>query len=77
MAKGMEKGTLGVMSGAAGSKQATAEERAFLEGLEGKGFTPATRAYGSLLGHSFEAQMPAGLALAALALAKGEYPEPP
>lgn len=76
LSSGMEKGALGVMSGASGSKQATAEELSFLEGLEGKGFTPSTRAYGSMLGHSFEAQMPAGLALAALALSKGEYLKP-
>lgn len=76
LSSGMEKGTLGVLSGASGTKQATAEELAFLQGLEGKGFTPATRAYGSILGHSFEAQMPAGLALAALALSKGEYLKP-
>jgi 3-oxoacyl-[acyl-carrier-protein] synthase II len=76
LSSGMEKGALGIMSGASGSKQATAEELSFLEGLEGKGFAPATRAYGSMLGHSFEAQMPAGLALAALALSKGEYLKP-
>ncbi len=76
MAKGMDKGPIGVLSGAAGSRQADVEERAFLDGLDGKGFTPATRAYGSLLGHSFEAQMPAGLALAALSLSKGAYPAP-
>ncbi len=72
----MRKGTLGVLSGASGTKQATAEELAFLQGLDEKGFTPVTRAYGSMMGHSFEAQMPAGLALAALALSKGEYLEP-
>jgi 3-oxoacyl-[acyl-carrier-protein] synthase II len=61
------------MSGASGTGRATKEEKAFLETLEAKGFEPLTRAYGSLLGHSFEAHMPAGLALAALALSKGEY----
>ena len=72
----MDKGALGVMSGAAGCKQAMSEEKAFLQGLEGKGFAPAVRAYGSMLGHSFEAQMPAGLALAALSLSKGAFPAP-
>ena len=76
LSQSMEKGPLGVLSGASGTKQATAEERSFLEGLEDKGFTPATRAYGSVLGHSLEAQMPAGLALAALALSKGKYLPP-
>ena len=76
LSQNMEKGTLGVMSGASGTAQATSEELSFIEGLEGKGYKPATRAYGSMLGHSFEAQMPAGLALAALALSKGEYLEP-
>ncbi len=76
LSKTMEQGNLGVLSGASGTSQATAEELAFLGGLEGKGFTPLTRAYGSMMGHSFEAQMPAGLALAALALSKGQYIEP-
>jgi 3-oxoacyl-[acyl-carrier-protein] synthase II len=70
---GIEGGALGVLSGAAGALRATSEEKAFLEGLEKQGVRPLTRAYGSLLGHSFEAQMPLGLALAALALSKGEY----
>ena len=76
LSKTMSKGALGVLSGASGTKQATSEERSFIEELDGKGFTPAVRAYGSMLGHSFEAQMPAGLALAAMSLAKGEYLEP-
>ena len=76
LAENMPKGPLGVMSGAAGTKQADREERGFLDGLADKGFDPMTRAYGTLLGHSFEAQMPAGLALAALALSKAEYPAP-
>jgi 3-oxoacyl-[acyl-carrier-protein] synthase II len=76
LSRDIKKGVLAIMSGASGTKQATAEELSFLKGLEGKDFKPATRAYGSMLGHSFEAQMPAGLALAALALSKGEYFEP-
>ncbi len=76
LAENMPKGSIAVLSGAAGTGQADREERAFLEGLADKGYMPATRAYGTLLGHSFEAQMPAGLALAALSLARGGYPAP-
>ncbi len=76
IASGLNEGPLAVFSGASGCEQAGREELAFLEGMEGKGYSPIVRAYGTLLGHSFEAQMPAGLALAALALAKGQMPPP-
>ena len=65
---------LGVLSGAGGTLRATREELDFLDGVKRDGPETFIRAYGSLLGHSFEAQMPAGLALAALALSKGRYP---
>jgi 3-oxoacyl-[acyl-carrier-protein] synthase II len=69
-------GSLGVLSGAAGTRQSTAEELDFINGLAAKGVDTVVRAYGSLLGHSFEAQMPAGLALAAMALANKGLPKP-
>jgi 3-oxoacyl-[acyl-carrier-protein] synthase II len=56
-----------VLSGATGAEPATAAERHFLAGL------PAIRATGSLLGHGVEAQFPANVALAALALSRGGY----
>lgn len=74
LSAGLKDGPLGVMSGAAGTQQSTEEELAFLKTLEEGGRDAFIRAYGSLLGHSFEAQMPAGLALAALALSNKAYP---
>ena len=51
----------------------TAEELEFLLGLEGAGYHPAIRAYGSRFGHGIEAHFPLGLALAALALKQGTF----
>ncbi|TFF22870.1 beta-ketoacyl-ACP synthase [Jiella endophytica] len=57
-----------VLSGATGLSEITGVERKVLaELLAGA----PVRAYGSVLGHSFEAQMPAGVALAAGALSRG------
>lgn len=70
----VRSGSLGVLSGAAGTLQSTSEERDFFAGLAEKGTDLTVRAYGSLLGHSFEAQLPAGLAIAAMALSKGGFP---
>lgn len=57
-----------VLSGATGLGDLTRTERQVLaERLAGA----PVRAYGTMLGHSFEAQMPAGVALAAGALARG------
>ncbi|MCF6197871.1 MAG: beta-ketoacyl-ACP synthase [Hyphomicrobiaceae bacterium] len=72
----IDKEQIGVMSGASGCGQANVEELVFLSDLDVGGYNPVMRTYGSLLGHSFEAHMPAGLALAALSLSKGEYPAP-
>ena len=56
-----------VLSGATGLEGLTSTERTVLsERLSGA----PVRAYGTMLGHSFEAQMPAGVALAAGALAR-------
>ncbi len=49
----------------------TSDELEFLQGLEEQGYQISIRAYGSLIGHSVEAHFPAGICLAALALAKG------
>lgn len=66
----LEPGPLAVLSGACGAEPVTGEERAFLEGLSGKGFEVSVRAIGSMLGHSVEAQFVSGLALAAIAASK-------
>lgn len=64
-------GPLPVFSGASGVEPVTREELDFLYGLEGEGFHPAIRGYGSRLGHGVEAHFPMGVALAALSLRQG------
>jgi 3-oxoacyl-[acyl-carrier-protein] synthase II len=68
-------GPLPVLSGASGVEPVTGEELDFLLGLEGAGYHPSIRAYGSIFGHGVEAHFPLGIALAALALrARAFYP---
>jgi 3-oxoacyl-[acyl-carrier-protein] synthase II len=57
-----------VISGATGLEPATAEERAFLSRHSGL----AVRATGTHLGHALEPQFPANVALAAMALQRGQ-----
>ena len=57
-----------VFSGTSGRHDLVAHEKTF---LEAKLAGAPVRAYGGLVGHSIEAQFPAGLALAALALGHG------
>ncbi len=68
------EGPLPVMSGACGVKAVADEELAFLDTIAKTGRSPATRAYGSLFGHTVEAHFPLGVALAALALKNGGFP---
>ena len=64
-------GKAAVISGASGASPATAEERAFL--AEHKDV--AVRATGTYLGHAFEPQFPMNVALAAIAVSRGNlYP---
>jgi 3-oxoacyl-[acyl-carrier-protein] synthase II len=64
-------GKVAVISGATGASPATAEERAFL--AEHKDI--AVRATGTYLGHGFEPQFPMNVALAAIAVSRGNlYP---
>jgi 3-oxoacyl-[acyl-carrier-protein] synthase II len=72
----LSDGPLAVMSGASGVEPVTTDELTFLQGLEVRGHQVAIRAFGSLVGHAVEAQFPLGVALAALALAGGEFPVP-
>ena len=67
---------LPVMSGASGVEPALAAELAFLRSLHSAGYYPLIRAYGSVLGHAVEAHFPMGVALAALAVAHGEFYPP-
>ncbi len=60
---------LGVLSGASGVAAATAQELELL-GAIGQEHSIAVRATGTVLGHALEAQAPANVALAALALSR-------
>lgn len=67
---------LAVFTGATGAEPATSEERAFLTGLRlGDNQIPA-RAAGSIVGHGLEAQFPALVAIAALAVSHGSIFSP-
>ena len=70
------EGPLAVMSGASGVEPVTSDELAFLQSLEASGHQVAIRAHGTRLGHGVEAHFPAGVCLAALALAEGCFPPP-
>jgi 3-oxoacyl-[acyl-carrier-protein] synthase II len=58
---------LAVISGASGTEPATAEERAFLSQHK----DIAVRATGTYLGHGMEPQFPMNVALAAIAVSRG------
>jgi 3-oxoacyl-[acyl-carrier-protein] synthase II len=67
----LKPGKVAVISGASGASPATAEERAFLAGHK----DVAVRATGTYLGHAFEPQFPMNVALAAIAVSRGNlYP---
>ncbi|HMN37640.1 MAG TPA: beta-ketoacyl-ACP synthase [Hyphomicrobium sp.] len=70
------QGPLPVVSGASGVEPVTSGELAFFQDLERRGYQPAVRAHGTRLGHSVEAHFPAGVCLAALALAAGRFYQP-
>ena len=67
----LQPGKVAVISGASGAAPATAEERAFLAEHQ----DIAVRATGTYLGHAFEPQFPMNVALAAIAVSRGNlYP---
>jgi len=68
--------TLAVLSGASGIEPVTSEERAFIAQLRTSAIRPVVRAFGSVLGHTREAHFLAGVALAAIAIAKGGFYPP-
>ncbi|MBK9078660.1 MAG: beta-ketoacyl-ACP synthase [Hyphomicrobium sp.] len=67
------EGPLAVMSGASGVEPIASEELEFLQGLDERGYQVAIHAHGSQIGHTVEAHFPAGVGLAALALANGRF----
>jgi len=66
---------LGLLSGASGAPEATGLEREMIDAMSA-GRPTFVRGLGSLMGHGMEAQMPAGVALAAAALADGAFYPP-
>lgn len=62
-----------ILAGASGASLVTRRELAWIEALRDHGLAPVTRGYGTALGHAVEAQFPAGLALAALALSNRRH----
>jgi 3-oxoacyl-[acyl-carrier-protein] synthase II len=65
-----------VLSGATGATPITEEERDLLTGLMAAGGVSTVRALGTMLGASSGAMFPAGLALAALAIAREGFYKP-
>lgn len=66
---------IGLLSGASGAEPATSLEQEFIESL-GERRRVYPRAFGTMTGHALEAQMPAGVALAAAALRQGRFYPP-
>lgn len=69
------EGPVGLVSGASGARRALAAERAMIDELAA-GRPLAVRGVASLVGHGLEAQMPAAVALAAIALGKRQFYAP-
>jgi len=67
---------LPVLSGASGIEPVTREERQVIAQLRASGVRPVVRAFGNVLGHTREAHFLAGVALAAIAIAKGAFYPP-
>lgn len=67
---------LPILSGASGIEPATAEEASFIGRLRESGYSPVVRAWGNVLGHSVEAHVLAGAALAALSISEGRFYPP-
>jgi 3-oxoacyl-[acyl-carrier-protein] synthase II len=63
-----DSSNIAIITGATGAEPATSEERAFLNAYK----NVPVRASNTMFGHTLEAQFPLGLALAALAISRGE-----
>jgi len=71
----LDEAPIGVLSGASGAEPATSLEQEFIRNLAERR-TIYPRGFGTMTGHGLEAQMPAGLALAAAALRRGQFYPP-
>jgi 3-oxoacyl-[acyl-carrier-protein] synthase II len=69
-------GPLAVLSGCSGLQPQLGEERGFLSDLSNRGITPAIRAVATIFGNTLEAQFPANVILASLAISRGEFFDP-
>jgi len=72
----IQQGPLPVITGCSGIQPQLAQEHEFLNSLPEQGFQPAIRAATSVFGNTMEAQFPANVALAALALVNGDFFDP-
>jgi 3-oxoacyl-[acyl-carrier-protein] synthase II len=71
----LDDAPIGLLSGASGAEPATSLEREFIRDL-GERRRVYSRGFGTMTGHALEAQMPAGVALAAAALRQGRFYPP-
>jgi 3-oxoacyl-[acyl-carrier-protein] synthase II len=69
-------GPLAILSGCSGVQPQLSEELEFLQGLAQRGISPAIRGVTTVLGSTLEAQFPASVALASLAIYKGAFFDP-
>lgn len=72
----IHKGPLPVLTGCSGIQPQLTEEHEFLDSLAEHDIQPAIRAVTSVFGNTIEAQFPVNVALAALALSKGNFFDP-
>jgi len=69
-------GPLAILSGCCGVQPQLSEELEFLQGLAQRGISPAIRGVTTVLGSTLEAQFPASVVLASLAISKGAFFDP-
>jgi len=70
------EGPLPVLSGCCGVQPQLSEEHEFLNALSDSGINPAIRAVTTVLGNTLEAQFPANVILASLAISRGAFFDP-
>jgi 3-oxoacyl-[acyl-carrier-protein] synthase II len=69
-------GPLPVLSGCSGVQPQLSEEHDFLNALSNNGISPAIRGVTTILGNTLEAQFPANVVLASLAISRGAFFDP-
>ena len=76
VAEQIPAGPLAILSGCCGVQPQLSEELGFLNDLSNRGITPAIRGVTTILGNTMEAQFPANVILASLAISQGEFFDP-